>query len=88
MSPNNHETGIYILPLFNIYKHMASKMKCPQCKRMLKEAGDEGKVARGEYLVHHDPAFKWKWDIECMPCGFRADPSGWWDEDENGPRPK
>lgn len=60
---------------------MACKMKCPQCKRVLKEAGDGGKVAQAEYIVHFDPHFKWKWDIECMACAFRAEPSKWRDEE-------
>lgn len=59
---------------------MACKMRCPQCKRILKEAGDEGKRAQGEYIVIHDPKFTGKWDIECLACAFRGEPSKWGDE--------
>jgi hypothetical protein len=62
-------------------------MKCPKCKRVLKEAGDEGKRARAEYIVHHDPLNIRTWEIECMACAFRAEPRDWWDEEEDGPRP-
>lgn len=30
---------------------MACKLKCPNCKRILKERGDGGKLAQGTYVV-------------------------------------
>lgn len=51
---------------------MACKLRCPKCKRMLKEAGDEGKVARGEYLVIYTNKEKTEWLVECMACGYRG----------------
>ena len=53
---------------------MASKLKCPKCKRVLKEAGDNGKIAQGEYIVIEDKMFSWNRMIECLGCAHRAEP--------------
>lgn len=41
---------------------------------MLKEAGDFGKTARGEYLVIYTNKEKTDWVIECMVCAYRGEP--------------
>lgn len=53
---------------------MACKLRCPKCKHMLKEAGDLGKVARGEYVVIYTNKEKTDWVIECMVCAYRGEP--------------
>ena len=67
---------------------MAAKIPCPNCGKMLKELGDEGKKAEGEYIVY-DSLRNSKNDardsriIECLCCG-RAERSGRWSDFEFG----
>jgi ribosomal protein S27E len=52
---------------------MAAKLKCPSCKSVLKEEGDEAKEGQGEYRVY-DSRWNGKHDagefriIECLNC--------------------
>ena len=48
---------------------MASKIECPNCKKMLKEEGDASKSAQGEYRVY-DSLFNSKHFriIRCLEC--------------------
>ena len=75
---------------------MAAKCQCPKCKKMLKEEGDQGKQAQGEYRVYDNlgnsavAAGKHR-IVECLACGYmgRCDAKidDWWDEEELGPHP-
>ncbi len=52
---------------------MAAKLRCFHCKAMLKEEGDQGKDASGEYRVY-DSLWNSKYDarkfrvVECLEC--------------------
>lgn len=53
---------------------MAAKMTCPNCNTVLKEIGDNSKVAAGEYRVYDslattDDAEGLHRAIECCECG-------------------
>lgn len=53
---------------------MACKMQCPNCGKMLKELGDDCKVADGEYIVYDSLAnskneARDSRIIECLCCG-------------------
>lgn len=58
---------------------MAAKLECPNCKRILKEEGDGGKRAQGEYRVY-DSLRNSKREvgysrlIECIKCGYKGHP--------------
>jgi DNA-directed RNA polymerase subunit M/transcription elongation factor TFIIS len=59
---------------------MAAKLECPNCGAILKEEGDEMKLARGEYRVYiHRSTLSGeegeKRVIECMICGHFARPN-------------
>ncbi len=56
---------------------MSCKLKCPKCKKILKESGDEMKKAEGEYLIfdslensnHQAATYRL---IECLECNHSA----------------
>lgn len=52
---------------------MACKLRCPNCKTMLKIKDDHGKDANGEYVVTEEDVRY----IECLECGFK-EPSRVW----------
>ena len=73
---------------------MAAKMKCPSCGFMLKEQGDQGKRARGEYQIYDcipfgpmtTPVYTGEGReplsyrvLKCLPCGFFGSLSQWLD---------
>lgn len=45
---------------------MACKLRCPECKTMLKEKGDQMKSANGEYEVFTRDGAN---IIKCLVCG-------------------
>ena len=47
---------------------MACKLKCPNCKRILKELGDGGKLAQGTYVVLAGEPRK----VRCTKCGVEG----------------
>lgn len=51
---------------------MAAKMQCPKCCHILKEEGDGGKVAQGEYRVMDAAGYKKRGCVEralwCSVC--------------------
>ncbi len=49
---------------------MACKLRCPNCKKTLKERGDHSKCANGTYIVR--PKGK-RNNIECNECGHISD---------------
>lgn len=59
---------------------MACKLKCPHCGLVLKERGDLGKKAQGEYIVVGGVGPK----IQCVPCGW-IDKTAHFDELLSGP---
>ena len=52
---------------------MARKLQCPRCKKILKELGDLGKDAEGEYSVIDATDRK----IKCIECAFIDNVSNW-----------
>ncbi len=52
---------------------MACKMQCPSCEKMLKEQGDEGKEAQGEYVVIGVVSR----EIQCCECKYKSDVHYW-----------
>lgn len=61
---------------------MACKLRCPACRRMLKEEGDEMKRAQGEYRVRALTAAttgEQARQVECLECGWLGDPSAMMD---------
>jgi hypothetical protein len=59
---------------------MACKMWCPQCKKVLKEEGDESKEAQGEYRVYNsDKGLKNYRVLKCLLCGYVSDVEKWSD---------
>jgi len=64
---------------------MACKLRCPECKTMLKEEGDEMKKANGEYRVydslwnskHEAGAFRL---LRCLKCKHMNDVRAFGDE--------
>jgi len=56
---------------------MAHKLRCPNCRRMLKQKGDEMKQAQGEYRVHDICAELTRETarmIECLECREKFSP--------------
>lgn len=51
---------------------MACKLRCPTCEKVLKEKGDEGKRAEGEYVVI-DESEKNR-TVKCLVCGHQGPP--------------
>ena len=51
---------------------MACKLRCPSCELVLKEQGDEGKRAQGEYVVV-DMSEENR-TIKCLKCGHVGPP--------------
>lgn len=51
---------------------MACKLVCPQCLSVLKEKGDHGKQARGEYRIFVETTSRSKGDthIKCGVCHY------------------
>ncbi len=67
---------------------MSAKMKCPNCEKVLKELGDESKIAQGEYVVYDslaNPKNKAKESriIECLACGI-SERIGRWNDYAEG----
>lgn len=66
---------------------MACKLRCPKCKLMLKEEGDEGKQSQGTYRVF-DATSPFNIDagkpdrvLRCSECGGYFEPRETWDEE-------
>lgn len=56
---------------------MASKLRCPYCRRMLKQEGDEMKQSQGAYRVHTlraETTGETARLCECLECGQTFSP--------------